>query len=343
MFEKIDLTTFMEMRKGVPVIDVRSPCEYQKGHIPGSINIPLFSNEERAALGTLYKKEGQDEAILLGESFANPKIGWYLAKVREHCDSQQALVYCFRGGLRSERFCSLLESEGWKPFKLSGGYKSYRRSAKKCFSGDLSILILGGRTGSGKTEVLWELKKKGEPVIDLEGLANHRGSAFGNIGLDVQPTTEQFENNLYEQFLLIGDQKPIWLEDESAGIGRIFLPEELYATMRRSPMLVLEIPKPVRVERLCTEYSGCGFEPLIKGVSKIIKRLGGDRAARAIKAIQNGQLSDGAAIVLEYYDKCYEYGMNRDRQRIMEVLKLETGNPGKAAGELLKLKDSLSL
>jgi len=343
MFEKADLLSFFHLRKELPVIDVRSPCEYIKGHIPGSINIPLFSDEERAAIGTLYKEEGQDEAILLGESYANPKIDWYLSKVREQSDSKHLLVYCFRGGLRSSRFCSLLESKGWKPSKLTGGYKSYRRSVKALFSGNLPLLILGGRTGSGKTEVLWELDKRGEQVIDLEGLANHRGSAFGNIGLDEQPTTEQFENNLYEKFLLIGDQKPIWLEDESAGIGRIFLPEELYKTMRRSPMLVMEIPRSIRVERLCAEYSGCGSAPLVKGVLKITKRLGGERSARAISAIQDGKLSEGASIILEYYDKCYDYGMNRDRQRILKVLKLETGNPDKAAEELLKLKDSLSL
>ncbi|MBB6478656.1 tRNA 2-selenouridine(34) synthase MnmH [Spirochaeta isovalerica] len=341
MINNTDLETILHLRSNIPLIDVRSPCEFEKGHIPGSLNIPLFTNEERAEIGTLYKEEGQEKAIELGETYAIPRIDWYLSRVKEASSSDHVALYCYRGGMRSGRFSELLDSRGWNVSRLTGGYKSYRRKAKERFAEDLPLLILGGKTGSGKTEVLIELRKKGEAVIDLEGLASHRGSAFGNIGLDEQPTTEQFENNLYEKILEIGDRKPLWLEDESAGIGRIFLPDDLFATMRRSPMVVLDIPSDIRVERLCREYTQWGKEPLLDAVTRITRRLGGDRAAKAIDAIEKDNLSAAASIVLGYYDKCYDYGMNKDGQRICGSIKLETGNPSEAAEELLKLKDSL--
>lgn len=340
MINLIDVDNIFSPERNIPLVDVRSPVEYAKGHIPESINIPLFSNSERAAIGTLYKKEGQDKAIDLGESYAIPKIEWYLDEVAKVAVENKVDVYCFRGGLRSQRFCALLEENGWNVSKLSGGYKSFRRAAKKCFSLNHPFLILGGRTGAGKTEILLELLKNGEAVIDLEGLASHRGSAFGNIGLKDQPTTEQFENNLYKNIRSFSGRNPIWLEDESAGIGRIFLPEELFRSIRNSPMIVMNIPSEIRVERLCKEYSQCGKEPLIEAVGKIAKRLGGVKASLAVEAIKSGKFEDAASIVLDYYDKCYDYGMEKDKQRIISTVKLDTGDPSKAAEVLIALKDT---
>ncbi|MBN2656669.1 MAG: tRNA 2-selenouridine(34) synthase MnmH [Spirochaetales bacterium] len=340
MIENAEIEDLLKLRHSIPLIDVRSPGEFSRGHIPGSVNIPLFSDEERAAIGTLYKKEGQDRAVLLGETYAVPKIEWYLSRVRDIACSDPVAVYCYRGGLRSGKFSELLDRNSWKVTRLTGGYKSYRRAAKDFFSREISLLILGGRTGSGKTEVLSELQKLGEPVIDLEKLACHRGSAFGSIGLEEQPSTEQFENNLFEEFLTIGNEKSIWLEDESAGIGRIFLPDDFFATMRRSPMFVMEIPRESRIERLCNEYTRWGKEPLIDAVGKITRRLGGEKAALTVSAIEKNDLKAAASIVLEYYDKCYDYGMNKDKERISGIVKLLTGDPAAAAGKLLQLKDS---
>lgn len=341
MIENIDMSSFLQMKDSFPVVDVRSPIEFEKGHIPGSYNIPLFSNDERAAIGTLYKKEGQDEAVKLGESFANPKIDWYLTEVEKVAPKGPVIVTCFRGGLRSRRFSMLLDQNGIEVYRLEKGYKSFRRAAGKSFSLSREILLLGGRTGSGKTDVLKELKKAGEAVIDLEGLANHRGSAFGSIGLGDQPTTEQFENNLFEKLRETAGHVPLWIEDESLNIGRVYLPKVFHVLMKSSPMIILDLPIELRVERLCRDYAQCGKEPLIEAVNRISKRLGGENSVQAIRAIEEGNLSYAATLTLRYYDKCYDYGLERDKKRKAAVLKLSSGDPETAASELLKIGEKI--
>ena len=201
------------------IIDVRSPVEFNAGHIPGSTNIPLFSDEERATVGTLYAESGRDIAIEKGLEFVGPKMADFvrrtkavLAKQPGDCESEKiAYVHCWRGGMRSQSFAWLLDMAGIKVRVLKGGYKGFRKVAHRKIGLRHKMVILSGLTGAGKTEFLIELQKKGEQIIDLEGLANHRGSSFGAIGLGQQPTTEQFENCRFAALEKLNPNRRIWI------------------------------------------------------------------------------------------------------------------------------------
>jgi len=263
MIKEIEIEQFLVLKKSYPVLDVRSPVEYFKGHVPESINIPLFSNEERAHIGTVYKEKGSIDAVLLGESYADPKISEYLDSVSSVFDQSPIIVICFRGGMRSRRFAELLDNNGFDVYRLIGGYKSYKHFIQNFFSNLSSLIVIGGMTGTGKTEILHELKNKGEQIIDLEYLANHRGSAFGSIKELMQPSTEQFENNLFKVLSEIDIKKRIWVEDESRNIGRVFLPEKFYEQLREAPLIILELDKKFRAMRLSRDY-GCEENILLK-------------------------------------------------------------------------------
>ena len=335
MIKITTIETFLDEYKSKVLIDVRSPIEYKKGHIPGSHNVPIFTDDERAQIGTAYKKISVEKAIELGESFAIPKIHYYVEEIGNLSPSKEVYLYCFRGGMRSQRFSQMLEEHGFSVIRLEKGYKSYRQEVLKSFSAEYSLKVLGGKTGSGKTEILEELDKKNETIINLEAMSNHRGSAFGTIGMGAQPTTEQFENHLFEQLREIGTHKQIWVEDESLNIGRVFIPSDFYTQMKKSPLIVLEINKESRVERLCRDYGNNGQEPLIEGIKKIQKRLGGERTQKALDALENDDFSTTASIILEYYDKCYSYGLTKKTNSKIDILKIENDDPEKIAHILL--------
>src|SRR5688500_9299635 len=210
--EKLHIEEFLELAKHHQVIDVRSPGEFKHAHIPGAYNLPLFTDEERAAVGTAYKQDSREKAIKLGLEFFGPKMKGMVEEVEELIGNRQQaisnspgknlpidnclLLYCWRGGMRSAGVAWLMDLYGFKAYSLIGGYKKFRSHVLETFKLPFQFKILGGYTGSGKTEVLKELKRKGEHVVDLEDIAKHKGSAFGNIGLPPQPTQEMIENIL---------------------------------------------------------------------------------------------------------------------------------------------------
>ena len=233
------------------LIDVRSPSEYAKGHIPNATNLPLFSDEQRALIGTLYKQCGQPAAYDLGIKFVGPKLADFVKQARAFGEKLE--LYCARGGMRSASMGWLFANAGVECCIKEGGYKAYRRWIHGVLERGVTFKVLTGLTGSGKTEKLQKLAKCGENVLDLEGLANHRGSSFGMLGQDPQPSYEQFEN-------LIGDRlsnlcSPIWVEDESRMIGNCKIPDPIYDAIQKGELVVVEAPKQKRLQRLIEMYA----------------------------------------------------------------------------------------
>ena len=241
------------MRESIPVIDVRTPAEFEHGHIPGAFNVPLFSNEERVVVGTLYKQVGRDQAILKGLEYVGPKMKSIVTQCREVMNTNEVIVHCWRGGMRSASVAWLLETTGTKAHTLTHGYKAYRRLAQEFFAKPYQLIVMGGKTGSGKTDILKEIALAGEQVIDLEGIAHHKGSAFGTIGEIPQATNEQFENNLFEALLKLDEHKSLWIEDESQSIGKNNVPQVLFHNIRNSNIIFIDVPKEIRVNRLVND------------------------------------------------------------------------------------------
>jgi tRNA 2-selenouridine synthase len=303
----LPIADFLLAAQQQPVIDVRSPAEFDKGHIPGAVNIPLFSNEERALVGTKYKKSGKDEAVLMGLEFVGPKMASFVKQSAALTQNGKVLVHCWRGGMRSSSFAWLLNTAGIQATTLQRGYKAYRHLVKSRFEKPYRLVVLGGETGSGKTAILHELAKLGEQVVDLEGLAHHKGSSFGSLGQLPQPAVEAFENNLSEVLSRLDSSRIVWVEDESRSIGRVFIPDTFWAQMKSAPLLCVQVPKSERIKRLVTEYGQFKREELEAAIQRIQKRLGGQSTKECMDALEAGELGIVADLTLSYYDKAYNH------------------------------------
>lgn len=222
--------------------------------------------------------------------------------------------------MRSESMGWLFSQAGLEVSILKGGYKAFRRTMLNRISETNNLYILGGMTGSGKTEVLAEMEKTGHQVVDLEGLANHKGSAFGSIGMGDQPSTEQFENKLFYKWSDFNHSKVVWLENESKSIGTVFIPDQLYLKMKEAFTVNIEIPKSERVKRLVEVYGSASGNDLKDAIGRIEKRLGGKNCKDALIALAENDLPRVAEIVLSYYDKTYIYGLSkRENTRILKL------------------------
>lgn len=334
---KLTIDKFLEKAKQIPVIDVRSPAEFEQGHIPDAVNIPLFENDERAKVGTRYKQVGKESAFLLGLDIVGPKLSGMVKKALKVAQNGEVLVHCWRGGMRSGSFSMLLNSAGLRTDTLDGGYKSYRNYVLEKFNTPLIINILAGKTGSGKTDILKELAQRGEQILDLEGLAHHKGSAYGMLGQAPQPSSEHFENLICQKLNLLDTAKPVWIEDESHSIGKCFIPNGLWKQMRNAQTFIIDIQKEIRIKRLMNEYANFDKSLLIESTNKIKKRLGGQHYKAAIEAIEANELEKVADIALTYYDKSYLYGLSNRRAESIKTIKINEDNPSKTAEILLNL------
>lgn len=330
---------FLELRPNINILDVRSPKEYAKGHIPGALSLPLFTDDERAIVGTKYTKQGKDLAVLAGLEFVGPKLADMVRFGRKKVNSQgEIAVHCWRGGMRSASVAWLLETAGFKVYLLRGGYKAYRTMLREQIAEQQEeIRILGGMTGSGKTDILLEMRKQGAQVLDLEGYANHKGSAFGAIGQEPQPFAEMFENLLFDDWKTFDFTQPIWIEDESKNIGRVAIFDELFAKMRAARVYRVSIPRELRVSRLVSEYTSFGPEVIGEALTKIERRIGPDTYQVCLKALAQEDYAQIASLTLKYYDKAYLLqNEKRDNDTIVDI-PLDYDNPTEAAKVLLEL------
>lgn len=318
-------TNAEEMLAGaLSVIDVRSPGEFEHGHVPGAVNIPLFTNDERAHVGTVYKQKSKEAAIEVGMQYVEPKLKWFVDESLKIAPARQVIVHCWRGGMRSRSFAQHLSDNGFEIVKVvEGGYKAYRNFLQNFFEQPFRLRVIGGYTGSGKTHILEHIKLNGHQVIDLEALACHKGSAFGFINQPQQPTVEQFQNNILQQFLKLDLSQPIWLEDESHNIGRVTIPMPFFNQMRQSVLYFIELPKNERIKLLVDEYSHCDKTLLEMSLRLIGKRLGGLNLKMAIEALEDDNFEIVADIALLYYDKSYLRGLAEWEQSNVVHLALE--------------------
>jgi tRNA 2-selenouridine synthase len=339
MARSVQIDEFLSLSSRFPIIDVRSPSEFAQGHIPGAQNIPLFSDLERKEVGTTYKQGNRESAMYMGLDFVGKKIV-DLAKEgeRKAGRGKTLLLHCWRGGMRSSSMAWLFETMGITCHLLEGGYKSYRRRVREEFEKDRELIVLGGRTGSGKTDILQHLEKHGEQVVDLEGLAHHKGSAFGALGEEPQPTTEQFENDLCHHLLQLDPGKRTWIEDESRNVGRCVVPVELFMRMKQSRMLFLDLSMELRASHLVHHYAGFEKEELKACITRISKKLGGDRTQEAIGAVEQNDFYTTAMITLHYYDKAYMFSLGKNHLTYEEVVSGEI-DPEDNAQLLLRYLD----
>ena len=329
------------LASGGALLDVRAPTEYAQGHIPGARNLPLFSDAERAAVGTTYKQQGRQEAIQLGLELVGPRLAELGQALRStHGEGDGVLrLHCWRGGMRSESVAWLARQLGLPVVVLDGGYKAFRRWVLALLEQPWPVQLLGGRTGTGKTDLLLALQRLGVPVIDLEGLAHHRGSSFGGLGLPPQPSSEHYENRLALALHRLRGAGPIWLEAESAQVGRCRIPAGLWRQMQQAPLLEIQRPLEERLAQLVAVYGGHGQGPLREATQRIARRLGPQRTAAALEAIDRGDWGAAAGQMLDYYDRCYDHELARhgegDQHRLLGSHDLGGLSADQAAQQLL--------
>lgn len=338
--KQAEIQAFLSDLPSRPVLDVRTPAEFDQGHIPGAFNLPLFTNDERAVVGTLYKQVSPEAAFLRGLDFAGAKMSWYVKEAIRICPSRKIAVHCWRGGKRSGSLATLLHFSGFDVTVLKGGYKAYRSQVLEGFAQqNLKFVVLGGKTGSGKTDVLHHLSQLGEQVLDLEAIARHKGSAFGSLGELPQPTVEQFENDLSEAIRQLDCRRRVWVENESRSIGRAFIPQGCWINMKSSPLIHLEVPLEQRVQRLVADYGHFPTGELEAALEKIERKLGGQHVKTAREALLAGDLETATKIALVYYDKSYLHATAQGNFSQTLHLEADMMDPATTARTLVELAD----
>ncbi len=335
------ITDFIKVCQRELLIDVRSPVEFKKGHIPGAINIPLFEDSERAEIGTLFKHLGKDSAVSRGMEIVSPKMEAFVNQVKKLSSNNKAYIYCYRGGMRSNSFAWLMNNSGLEARILEGGYKVYRNYILNFFNETKKIILIGGKTGSGKTEILKELIVAGYQVIDLEHLANHKGSAFGAINEKTQEPQQLFENNLFNALSTLDAKRSIILEDESKNIGFNKIPHALWLQMKTATIIKIEIPLEMRVTKLVVDYSTQNIDALKECVKKISQQLGTANTKLCMQLLDENNLAEVARIALQYYDKAYNFIYENKTQSVYD-LSFKSTEASFNVKEIINLLDSLN-
>ena len=292
------------------IIDVRTPLEFAEDRLPGAINVPILTNEERVEVGTIHNQIGPQQARQRGLELTCGRFGAMVAEVAAHAADRPVLVYCWRGGLRSLSMAILLEMTGRPVVQLQGGYKAFRSQVIDYFEEfrpPAPLIVIHGMTGTGKTTFINGLDRLRWTALDLEGLACHRGSAFGEIGLDQGLSQKRFETLLWDAFRRAPAGRPIVLEGESQRIGRISLPGNLYEVMSASCKVWCHAALDTRVRRLAVEYAREEHrEAMAAALERIRKKLGGQRHAELAGLLKAWDIEGlGRGLIEHYYDKLY--------------------------------------
>lgn len=294
------------------LVDIRSPSEYEEFHIPGAVNLPLFGDEEKSLIGLVYKHRGLEGAKEIGYQIAQQKLQWLLKAFKElKGKHSKVVVYCWRGGLRSQELCKFLSSMGVEVFRLEGGYRAYRKfileDMERLLEGK-RFLVLTGKTGVGKSRLLRRLREEGYPVLDLEMLAKDRGSVFGKVGIGERISQKLFDSLLYEELRRM-DSSLILLEDESRLIGNVHIPAPLWHKKEHGIYVELEASLQRRLRNILEDYT-CfeGWQEEAKiALHKIRKYLGEERYKKAINLLEEGKAEELALLLMtDYYDRTYK-------------------------------------
>lgn len=337
MINQLTTEQFIQKANTLPVLDVRAPAEFTAGHIPGAISFPLFTDEERKQVGTAYKQISRDKAILMGLDYFGPKMAGFVKLATKLAPEKEVLLHCWRGGMRSSSVAWLLDLAGFKVNLLQRGYKDYRNFALNQFQNNYPLVVLGGLTGSGKTEILHELQRLGEQIIDLEKLAQHKGSSFGVIGQPPQNTIEQFENDLALALFAQNRSNRLWIEDEGINIGKINIPKPFYDLMQAATLVKIEVPAAERIQKLALEYCQVDKGLLRDAILRIKKRLGGLATKEALLAIDTGDMEKMVELALVYYDKAYAFQLEKKNSLNMITIALTTTNAKENAQHILEV------
>jgi tRNA 2-selenouridine synthase len=312
---KIDVEDALKLKNAV-WFDVRSPGEYEQATVPGAFSLPIFDNEERKIIGTIYHQIGTEHAKDKGLEIVSTKLPELVRSFKQQAGDREVVVFCWRGGMRSESIVAVLRAMGLAAYQLNGGYKQYRRYVLNQISSldvDGRFVVIHGPTGSGKTKLLYELKKINVPMIDLEGLANHRGSVFGDMFLGHQPTQKMFESKLFNLLQKYEHEKWIVLENESKKIGRIWLQDSFYSAMTSGKHIYLSVSLETRIKRILKEYYRSGEtvtpEDCLERLEQIKKWIGNSKISELKQLIANKDWERMVRILLvDYYDPLYMHG-----------------------------------
>ncbi|MFB6356647.1 MAG: tRNA 2-selenouridine(34) synthase MnmH [bacterium] len=323
------------------IIDVRTPSEFQEDHHRNAINLPVLNDEQREEVGTIHNLDTTFEARQIGARYISENLPGILERVEEKYYSDRAIVvYCWRGGMRSESLGLVLDRIGYPTYRIEGGYRSLRKNIKNYLeSGNWPhpVVTLYGYTGTGKTEILHNLANRGESIIDLEDLANHRGSAFGGVGLGEQPSQKWFEHRLYEQ--LDQSSAPLFLEGESRQIGRCHVPDRLYEDLANSPRIWVEANLEYRINNIMDEYEWPREkDQLIQNLEHISERFGSDKTSHLQDLLRKDRVESVVETLLtDYYDPAYDHSCP-DRSEFDLIINGD--NPEQSIRQILQWKNN---
>ena len=308
------------LQLGIPIADVRAPVEFNKGHIPEAVNIPLLTNDDRHRVGLCYREEGHLAAVHLGLQLVGPRMAELAQAGVDTAENGEIAIYCQRGGQRSRSMAWLWTQMGLTVYRLEGGYKSFRTWVSKTLQQPREFLLLAGSTGVGKTAYLHRLLDTGESVVDLEGLAHHKGSAFGAIGESNPPTQSHFDNKLALTLWKIGSDSPIWMESESRRVGTCQIPSAIWSSMESATRIYIERAVSQRIERLSYDYRSASIAELERALHAIRKRLGPEAYKSAVQDLYDNNRSGVVEKVLGYYDRLYDKHKIRHSSRILATI-----------------------